>query len=271
MAIILQPSPQPALPERQSPSSPSSTPLLEICVETLPEALLAAEAGAGRLEVCACLSEAGTTPSIGLVTAILERVNVPAFVMIRPRGGDFTYDDADFNVMRRDIEAAKRAGAHGIVSGVLERTGMIDREATKALVEAADPLPFSFHRAFDLTPELEFAVEVLRSIGVRRVLTSGGASSALVGADAIARLARRAGAGMAMVAGGGVRADHVAELVERSGVTELHARPTRHRSAFSHPRRALQFGTNNPGSRRNELDPEGVRALVRALSLAAGD
>lgn len=215
------------------------------------------------------MSEAGTTPSIGLVTAIIERVDVPAFIMIRPRGGDFTYDDAELDVMRRDIDAAKRSGAQGIVSGVLERTGTVDRDATKSLVEAADPLPFTFHRAFDLAPELERALEVLRSIGARRILTSGGASSALVGADAIARLARQAGDAMTMVAGGSVRADHAAELVDRSRVTELHARPTRPRSALSHNRRELQFGTNDPGSRRSELDPEGVRALVRALSIGA--
>ena len=269
--IILQPfiTNRP-LPDIRSPSSPSLPPagsLLEICVETLTEAILAAEAGAARLEVCACMSEAGTTPSIGLVTAVLERVDVPAFVMIRPRGGDFTYDDSELEVMRRDIDAAKRSGAHGIVSGVLERNGAVDRDATKSLVEAADPLPFTFHRAFDLVPELERALEVLRSIGVKRILTSGGASSALVGADAIARLARRAGDAMTMVAGGGVRADHAAELVDRTGVTELHARPTRPRPSSSQPWRELQFGASDPGTRRTELDPEAVRALRRALSV----
>src|SRR5688500_5296332 len=170
--------------------------LLEVCVETLPEALQATEAGAGRLEVCACMSESGTTPSIGLVEAILDRVDVPAFVMIRPRGGDVTYDEHELDVMRRDIDVAKRAGAHGTVSGVLVTGCAVDKEATRALVDAADPLPFTFHRAFDLAPELEFAVEILRSVGVARILTSGGASTAMVGADAIARLARLAGEAM---------------------------------------------------------------------------
>jgi copper homeostasis protein len=105
--------------------------LLEVCVETLPEALQATDAGAGRLEVCAAMSESGTTPSMGLVEAILERVPIPVVVMIRPRGGDFTYEANELEVMRRDISAMKRAGAHGIVSGVLESTGVIDRDATK--------------------------------------------------------------------------------------------------------------------------------------------
>jgi len=277
--LLLQPlfrsSPAPpdsGLPDLRSQSTPSrsaNTPLLEVCVETLPEAIQAAEAGAGRLEVCACMSEAGTTPSIGLVTAILERVDVPAFVMIRPRGGDFTFDEAELDVMRRDIDAVKRAGAHGIVSGVLETGGAIDREATKALLDAADSLPFTFHRAFDLAPELETALDVLRSAGVHRVLTSGGASSAIVGADAIARLARQAGDSMTIVAGGGVRAAHAEELVRQAGVTEVHARPTRLRSRSSYSSRALRFGAKPGGTERSELDPDAVRALVRALSFLA--
>lgn len=239
--------------------------MVEVCVETLDEAIVAAEAGATRLEVCACLGEAGTTPSIGLVDAILERVGVPAFVMIRPRGGDFAFDDGELDVMRRDIEAAKRSGAHGIVSGALESTGGINREATQALIDAAAPLPFTFHRAFDLAPELERALDVLRSIGVHRVLTSGGASSAMVGADAIARLGRRGQGAITMVAGGGVRADHAAELIRVSGVTEIHARPTRVRSNALYAKREIRFGSNLPGGERRELDPEGVRALVRSV------
>jgi copper homeostasis protein len=242
-----------------------AAPLLEVCVETLPEALQATDAGAGRLEVCAAMSESGTTPSMGLVEAILERVRIPVFVMIRPRGGDFTYDDNEFEVMRRDISAMKRAGAHGIVSGVLESTGVIDRDATKSLVESAAPLSFTFHRAFDLTPELETALALLRSLGVHRILTSGGASTALVGAGAIARLARQTGDSMSLIAGGGVRAGHVAELLEVSGVTEVHARPAKRRAKSAFPTRDITFGATIPVPERSELDPDGVRALVREL------
>ena len=240
--------------------------LLEVCIETLPEAIQAAEAGASRLEVCASMAESGTTPSIGLVSAIVNRLTIPAFVMIRPRGGDFVYDEAELSVMLRDIDAVKRVGAHGIVSGALEPSNQIDCETTKTLREAAAPLPFTFHRAFDLAPELESSLEELMELGVNRVLTSGGASTAIVGADAIARLRRRAGTAMTMLAGGGVRAPHVAELVRTSGVTEVHARPTRRRSALSKTPRDIQFGSNAPVPTRTELDPDAVRALVQALS-----
>jgi copper homeostasis protein len=245
-------------------------PLLEVCVETLPEALPAVAAGADRLEVCAAMTESGTTPSIGLVEAILEHVKVPVFVMIRPRGGDFTYDDHELDVMRRDIAAVRRAGAHGVVSGILESTGVIDRDATKALLEAAAPLPFTFHRAFDLTPELEKALATLRSLGVQRILTSGGASTALVGAGAIAKLRDQAGDTLTLMAGGGVRAAHVAELIDVSGVSEVHARPTRRRSKSSFPTRDIVFGATIPVPQRSELDPEGVRALVRELHSLGG-
>jgi copper homeostasis protein len=242
-----------------------AAPLLEVCVETLPEAIQAVAAGAGRLEVCAAMSESGTTPSIGLVEAILEQVRVPVFVMIRPRGGDFTYDDYELDVMRRDIGAVRRAGAHGVVSGVLESTGMVDRDATKALLDAAAPLPFTFHRAFDLTPELEKALATLRSLGVQRILTSGGASTALVGAGAIAKLREQTGDSLSLMAGGGVRSAHVAELINVSGVSEVHARPTKRRTKSSFPTRDIVFGATIPVPERNELDPVGVRALVREL------
>lgn len=250
---------------------PSRIPLLEVAVETLQEAVQAELAGARRIEVCAAMSESGLTPSIGLVSAILEHVGVPVFVMIRPRGGDFTFDDDDLEVMRRDIDAARSAGAHGIVSGVLNHAGGIDTESTKKLVDVASPLPFTFHRAFDLAPELEPALAQLRSIGVRRVLTSGGASSAIVGADAIARLGQQTGNGMSLIAGGSVRAGHVAELVQRSGVMEVHARPTMSRSSGTFIRRELTLGTAVPQPERNALDAAAVRAIVRELAWLPDD
>lgn len=236
-------------------------------METLVEAIQAVAAGASRLEVCGCMSDAGTTPSLGLVAAIVERVGVPAFVMIRPRGGDFVFDDNDLDVMRRDIDAAKRAGAHGIVSGALDPFGAVDRETTRRLVEWAAPLPFTFHRAIDLTPQLDRSLDVLRSTGVSRVLTSGGASSALVGADAIARLVQRGGDVIKVIAGGSVRAAHVDELVRRSGVTEVHARPVRARPVAGPTTRDVRFGMSLLPAERNELDPDQVRALAGALSV----
>ena len=197
-------------------------PLLEVCVETLPEALQAVAAGADRLEVCAAMSESGTTPSIGLVEAILEHVKVPVFVMIRPRGGDFLYSAGEIDVMLRDIEAARASGAHGIVSGALDANGTIDQEGTEALLEAAAPLPFTFHRAFDMTRDLDESLDVLMAIGASRVLTSGGAETALAGVPVLSRLCVRAGQRLVIIAGGGVRSPHIAAIAANTGVREFH-------------------------------------------------
>lgn len=242
-----------------------SPPLLEVCVESLPEAIAAVEAGADRLELCGAMSEAGITPGIGLVEAVVGSVAAPVFVMIRPRGGDFTYEEDDVGVMLREIAAVQRAGAHGVVSGALEATGGVDRETTRRLVEAAAPLPLTFHRAVDLTPNLEVSLQELRAAGVKRILTSGGATSALVGAGQIARLVRQAGPDLTIVAGGGVRAGHVAELVRQTAVREVHARPVRPKP--NRPPRGpnLPFGPMSLLADRQELDPAQVRALADEL------
>lgn len=248
------------------PEASSGSVLLEACVESLSEAVGAAGAGARRLEVCAAMIEGGTTPSIGLVEEVLASGSLPAFVMIRPRGGDFAYDDGEVRVMLRDIAAVRRAGAHGIVSGALDRFNMIDLDVTRRLVEAAAPLPFTFHRAIDLTPSVEHSVDLLRAAGVTRVLTSGGASSALVGADVIAGLVRRAGTGLMIVAGGGVRAENVVQLVQRTRVREVHARPTRLHAGASAGAREVRFGPRVFAADREVLDADGIRALASVLA-----
>ncbi|MBK8247713.1 MAG: copper homeostasis protein CutC [Gemmatimonadetes bacterium] len=199
--------------------------LIEVAVDTVPDAMAASTAGAGRIELCANLAEGGTTPSAGAMRATVARVDVPVFVMIRPRGGDFLYDAVEIDVMLRDIELAKQCGVHGVVSGALQPNGTIDEEGTEALIEAAAPLPFTFHRAFDLARNLSEALDTCLGLGVTRVLTSGGHATAMEGVDVLRELVRRTGGRMMVVAGGGVRAPHVPALATQTGVTELHLGP----------------------------------------------
>jgi copper homeostasis protein len=250
------------------PGDPHSAPpaiLVEVAIETPGEARDAELAGAGRLELCANLGAGGTTPSAGMIDTVLERARVPVFVIIRPRGGGFCYDRNELASMRRDIAAARAAGAGGIVSGVLTEDGRIDREALPPLLDASGSLPFTFHRAFDFTRGLEEALDLLISLGVERVLTSGGAATALSGAARVASLVARAGDSLTIMAGGGVRADHVARLVAETGVREVHARPTRLESPL--------HGIAGSGSMaaivapRAELDVAGVAALVSAAGV----
>lgn len=201
--------------------------LVEACVDSVASAVAAERGGARRLELCDALFDGGTTPSAGMIAACRERVSIPLFVIIRPRGGGFVYSDDELDVMRRDIAAARGLGAHGVVIGALRPDGTVDPTRTRSLVEAAGDLPVTFHRAFDFTPDLGAALETLVVTGVTRVLSSGGAPTARDGAPALASLVRQAGKRMGVMAGGGVREDHVRALVDATGVREVHVRLTR--------------------------------------------
>ena len=208
--------------------------LIEAAVESLDDARAAIAGGAGRLELCADLDAGGTTPARSLVTEVLAQVSVPVLVMIRPRPGDFVYTRAELDRMRDDVGIALRLGAAGVVLGALDASGRVDAEATRDLLAAAGGRPVTFHRAIDETADVLAAVDTLASLGVARVLSSGAAPTALEGAATLAVMVERAGDALRVVAGGGVRAHNVVELVRHSRVREVHARcgrdPTRIRA-----------------------------------------
>jgi copper homeostasis protein len=201
--------------------------IVEACVDSVESALAAERGGAARLELCDALFDGGTTPSAGMIAACRERVAIPVFVIIRPRGGGFVYSDAELDVMRRDIIAARGLGADGVVIGALNADGTIHAAQVRSLVDTADDLPVTFHRAFDFTPDLGAALETLITFGVRRVLTSGGAATAHEGMPALASLVRQAGDRLVVMAGGGVKEGNVREIVDGTGVEEVHVRLTR--------------------------------------------
>jgi copper homeostasis protein len=198
--------------------------LVESCVTSLAEAEASVDAGAGRVELCAELDEGGLTPPADLVREVALTVPVPVFAMVRPRPGDFVYARAEIDCMLRQVEAARSAGASGIVTGALRPDGSVDAAALRRLVDAAGPLPVTFHRAFDAARDPGGALEILVDVGVARVLTSGGGSAAIDGADALAGLVRRARSRIVIMPGGRVRGAHVVELVRRTGAAEVHAR-----------------------------------------------
>lgn len=247
--------------------------LVEACVDSVQGAMAAEQAGARRLELCANLVEGGTTPSAGMMRAVHRCVGIPAFAIVRPRGGDFLYDAADIEVMLRDIEYAKSCDVQGIVSGALNPNGTIDEDGTSALIEAAHPLPFTFHRAFDLTRDLDESLDALQALGVHRVLTSGGAATALEGAEMIARLVRRGADRIVVMAGGGVRRDTVAEVVRATRVREVHLRGSR-RSEGRMAYRATDVRIGRPfvpdEYAWDVTDGDEIAEVVRAAALAAG-
>jgi copper homeostasis protein len=198
--------------------------IVEAAVESLDDALAAAAGGADRLERCANLDAGGTTPSAALITAVREKVELPLLVMIRPRDGDFVYSDDELSCMYEDVAMARSLGASGVVLGVLDTFDRLDLERTGALVEAAEGIPVTFHRAIDQVARRVVSLDALAALGVARVLTSGGAETAHKGTDELRAMVQRAGDRLDIVAGGGVRAHNAREIVERTGVTELHAR-----------------------------------------------
>lgn len=242
--------------------------LVEACVDSVASSLAAERGGAGRLELCDALFDGGTTPSAGMIAACKAVVSIPVFVMIRTRGGGFVYSDAERDVMRRDVIAVRELGADGVVIGGLRLDGTVDLGLVRMLVEAARELPVTFHRAFDLTPDLDASLVALADAGVQRVLTSGGAGTAADGAAALAALVRQAGSRTVVMAGGGIREDNVHKLVSISGVREVHVRLTRltHRGERSAPRE-LRLRRPLPENEAawEETDEQRVRSFVRTV------
>jgi len=198
--------------------------LIEAVVETVEDAGDAERSGAGRLELCAQLDVGGTTPDEATIARVVQAVTIPVFVMIRPRGGTFVYSDEEIDVMRGNIAAAAATGAAGIVLGVLRPDHRVDVEQTRALVQRAAGLPVTFHRAIDQTPDLLDAIDRLIEAGVSRVLTSGGAATAVEGVELLAHMVERAGARLTVMPGGGIRAHNARAVIERTGAREIHTR-----------------------------------------------
>jgi copper homeostasis protein len=197
--------------------------LLEISVETLEAALAAQRGGADRVELCENLNIGGVTPSVELMRAVREQLRIPIFVMIRPRGGEFVYSEAEFAEMKRSIGDAKHAGIDGVVLGILTKDRLVDIERTRELVAIARPLPATFHRAFDDCGDLRRALEEIIQCGASRILTSGGAKTALEGAAPLAKLVAATGNRISIVPGAGISASNIARVVQETGAKEFHS------------------------------------------------
>ena len=243
--------------------------LVEACVDSVASALAAERGGASRLELCAALFDGGTTPSAGMIAACKEAVSIPVFAMIRPRGGGFIYSEAERDVMRRDVLLARELGADGVVIGGLCPDGIIDLALVQSLVESAQGVGVTFHRAFDLSADLEASLAALADAGVHRVLTAGGAPTAADGVTTLATLVRKAGSRVAVMAGGGVREENVRSLVSVTGVREVHVRLTRvTHGVETSTRRGVRMRKPLPDDEATweETDEQRVRSFVRTLT-----
>ncbi|MDD5149205.1 MAG: copper homeostasis protein CutC [Flavobacterium sp.] len=195
--------------------------LLEICASSYQSAINAQNAGAYRIELCSELAIGGITPSYGLLKNVLETLSIPVYVLIRPRSGNFTYSDEEFNSMKADIKLCKELGCHGIVSGILHTDNTLDIERTKELVELSKPLPFTFNRAFDWIENSFEALDELMNIGVGRILTSGKSDSAEEGIKLLEDLNKKANNRLLILPGGGINVGN-AHLFKKNGFEEIH-------------------------------------------------
>jgi len=194
----------------------------EICVDSAHAAIAAEKGGAQRVELCDSLVEGGTTPSAGMIALTREQINIKLHVLIRPRRGDFLYSDLEFEIMKRDIEVAKKLGADGLVFGILKADGNIDVVRTSELMALAYPFSITFHRAFDLTPEPFKALDDLLQLKVHRLLTSGQKPTALAGAQLIGELVKKAGKQIAIMPGAGINEQNVKQIITLTGAGEYH-------------------------------------------------
>jgi len=219
--------------------------LTEVCVDSAGGARAAWNGGADRLELCAALETGGLTPSRGLQETVVGVTDLPVHVLLRPRQGDFCYDEGEIAAMVADIRSALDGGATAVVVGALTADGEIDRDVVTRLAEAADGAPVTFNRAFDLVEDQFAAMDVLIQLGIGRVLTSGGRRTAADGAQRLAELVRHGGDDIVILAGAGITPTNAGGLVRTSGVREIHfsaRRPAQATLRFRNPDVVLGVG-----------------------------
>ena len=225
-------------------------PLIEVCVEGIDGVIAAQAAGADRVELCASLVEGGITPSLGTVREALKVATIPFHVIVRPRGGDFLYSEAEFASMVADVAALRELGVAGVVVGCLTADGEIDEPRMRALVEAAGPLAVTCHRAFDMTSDPRAALEALIRAGVHRVLTSGQRDTALEALDLLAALVKQAGNRIIILGCGALAPDNIGAVRAGTGLTELHF------AALKDVQSAMRFRNPHVGMGGTDLDRE---------------
>jgi copper homeostasis protein len=234
----------------------------ELCAETLDACLAAREGGADRIELCSALSEDGLTPSHALIRAAVDQSGLPIYVLLRPRGGGFVYNEREFELMRDDLLHARSLGVSGFALGLLRGDGTVDVERTRDLVALAAPLEVTFHRAFDATPSLVTALEDVIATGCRRVLTSGGKCDVVAGAPALASLIEQAGSRIDVAAGGGLRIQNASFVATATRAKQFHGSVRKPVKDIG--KQSLE--SEGPlATAEYVVDPQEVRAMIEAI------
>lgn len=232
--------------------------VFELCSESIDACFAARDGGAHRIELCTGLSEGGMTPSHGLVQEAVQRSGLPVHVLLRPRGGDFVYTDAEFNVIREDLRHMQSLGVSGLVLGLLRPNATVDIERTRELVARAAPLDVTFNRAFDYAASLEQALEDVIAAGCKRVLTSGGERDVETGAASLAKLVKQAAGRIDIAVGGGLTLHNAPSVASTTGARHFHGSL----------RREVASPMQYAGTDIWELDGEGESTQTRFIVAA---
>jgi len=234
---------------------------LEIIAFTIESCAIAQASGANRIELCDNPGDGGTTPSYGFIKAAREKLHIELYCMIRPRDGDFFYSDDEFEIMKNDVQNAKQLGCDGVVIGLLNKDGSVDKERSKKLVELAYPMGVTFQRAFDRVNDPFKALEDIIETGCERILTSGLVPNCLDGAPLIAKLVQQANERIVIMPGSGLRSSNVIEVAKITGATEFHTSAR----VFSKTKMDFVVPGMNEDLKAVEVDGEEVKKLTIIL------
>jgi copper homeostasis protein len=241
--------------------------LLEVCIDSVESAVNSERGGADRVELCAGLYEGGITPSAGMIAAVRKKIEIGLHVMIRPRGGDFFYSADEVGIMQRDILIAKQLGANGVVFGILNTHGMVDRDRMRQLIHIARPLKVTCHRAFDMSCDLEQALEDLVDVGADRILTSGSKRSAVDAMPTLKHLVQQSEGRISVMVCGELSTANVKAVLGYSNAKEVHAGlGTTVTSSMKFRNQKIEMGTLTISEYQHMVVKEGsVRDLWAAI------
>lgn len=249
--------------------------ILEVCTGSINSVKAALSGGAHRIELCTALTEGGLTPSAGLLSYACNQPDLEVHVLIRPRSGDFLYNQAEVDVMLQDIQLARQLGAHGIVVGALTPTGDIDTDIMQSLIHQAGPMEVTFHRAFDMCRQPLSALQTVIRLGCRYLLTSGQAPNACEGQNLLRQLAQEAAqTPLTVMAGGGINSRNIAIIAQATDLTTFHASASQwvnSQMQYCQSGVSMSSATETNEYATLQTSPEEIRALLKALQTISSD
>lgn len=234
--------------------------IVEICANSVQSAINADKGGADRIELCQNLNEGGTTPSYAAIKYCVEKLSLKTMVLIRPRPGDFCYNDAEYEAIKEDVLICRELGAHGVVVGFLDKNLDIDTKRTAEIVKLARPMEVTFHRAFDRCRDWRTALEQIIECGCDRILTSGQRKTVTEGIETLREIQKQANGRIKILAGSGVNSQNVANLVQTTSVSEVH-------SSCKHIVENPQKTNIEDSSRYSETDVEEVKRIMEEIGV----